>query len=123
MSKNGCGSRIRQLREHRGLSRDNLGSLVGVQAKQIGRYERGERHIDSERLRDIAAALAVPVAHLFEKPGELDGSDLAGAIDQQDVLRLTIAFGRITNRSNRQYLIWLAEKLASDPTLVPLGRE
>lgn len=58
------GSRIRALRKERGLSRDELGELVGLDREAIGRIERGER-MNFDNLEPIAVAVAVEVADLF----------------------------------------------------------
>lgn len=58
------GSRIRALRKERGLSRAELGDMVGLDVEAIGRIERGER-MAFDNLEPIAVAVGVAVADLF----------------------------------------------------------
>jgi transcriptional regulator with XRE-family HTH domain len=58
------GRRIRELRQARLLSRDELGELVGLDKEAIGRIERGER-MNFDNLEPIAHAVGVDVAVLF----------------------------------------------------------
>jgi transcriptional regulator with XRE-family HTH domain len=58
------GRRIRALRTDRGLSRTDLGDLVGLDVEAIGRIERGER-MNFDNLEPIAVAVGVHVSELF----------------------------------------------------------
>lgn len=52
------GERLRNLREAKGMSREELGRLVGLTASGVGTWERGERSPGNE--------LTVELARLFE---------------------------------------------------------
>jgi len=59
------GSRIRQLREQRGITRDDIEALSGLERTYIARIEQGRTVPPLEALERIAAALAVPLYWLF----------------------------------------------------------
>lgn len=124
--KNTSGPTICLLRKQLRLSRDELGARVGVKGKQIGRYERGERYVDSERLRLIAAALSVPVGDLFEGATDPHSREDApsgplDALENQQSTRMAEAFIKVADPNVRDYLIHLAERFAEDPSLYPIG--
>ena len=61
------GSRMRQLRENRGMSQKQLADLVGfVGPASVGRIENGTRPVDHQRLIKIAEALQVDPRELTE---------------------------------------------------------
>lgn len=60
------GSRVRQLREDRGLTLDELAMTSGVSRNVIWDVELGNRGLLYERLFDIAMALGVTAADLLE---------------------------------------------------------
>lgn len=55
------GSKIKELRESKGLTQKELGKRIGVTAVTITRYERGDRNPSIKILNKIADALEVPV--------------------------------------------------------------
>jgi len=59
------GSRIRVLREQRGLTQDELGALANMHRAYIGHIERGEKNITVDSLERIAEALKVSVKDLL----------------------------------------------------------
>ena len=59
------GNRIRQLREMRGISHDDLGAVSGLERSYIARVEQGRTVPPLETLERIAAALCVPLYWLF----------------------------------------------------------
>lgn len=68
------GIRIRQLREQKGLSQEELGHRAGVDRTYVSSCERGRRNVSLLTLYRIAAALEVePGALLSRDAGE--GSD------------------------------------------------
>ena len=57
--------RAAQLRKAKGLTQDDLASMIGVEQPTISRFERGEDGITLRLIKDIAGALNVSVADLF----------------------------------------------------------
>jgi transcriptional regulator with XRE-family HTH domain len=59
------GKRIRQFREERGWSQEELARRCEKHFTYIGRVERGKQNITVEVLRDIALAVGVPLTNLL----------------------------------------------------------
>lgn len=60
------GSRLRAVRERRGLSQASLGEMVGVEPDSIGRMERGKRLPTLDTLARIAGELNVAIGDLVD---------------------------------------------------------
>lgn len=60
------GTRLRQGREHRGISQEKLGNVAGITFQQVQKYERGINRISASKLYEFAEALGVNVAFFFE---------------------------------------------------------
>lgn len=63
--KSRFGSRLRQLRDERGYSQEQLAERAGLHRNYIGGVERGERNIALENIVKLAKALAVKPGDLF----------------------------------------------------------
>lgn len=65
------GERLRQLRREKGLSQEDLAFAADLELSQISRIERGIINTSISQVFQIAEALGVPVAALFdfEQPG------------------------------------------------------
>jgi transcriptional regulator with XRE-family HTH domain len=60
------GENIKTMRRKKGLTQDELGSLLGVGKSAISRWESGEREVTLATMRGIASALGVPLEYLIE---------------------------------------------------------
>jgi len=72
------GQRLRELRQHRGVSQRALGERSGLSGKFIGEIERGEKSISVDSLYRVAVALAVPLSLLTtvgRSPHSVPGRD------------------------------------------------
>ncbi len=67
------GHKVRELREARGLSQEELAFKIGVHRTYLGGIERGERNPSLKNIDLIANALGISLAELFlfgeRKPG------------------------------------------------------
>ena len=63
------GSKIRRLREKRGLSQEEFAEVCGLHRTYIGSVERGERNLTVASLETIAKALKISVSELFRRVG------------------------------------------------------
>ncbi|MGN9765290.1 helix-turn-helix domain-containing protein [Micromonospora sp. SD12] len=59
------GQRVRDLRQARRLSQEELAELAGVHRTYVSSLERGQRNVGLDNILAIAAALGVPASKLF----------------------------------------------------------
>jgi len=59
------GARLRQLRDERGYSQEELAERAGLHRNYVGGVERGERNVALENIVKLAKALAVKPGDLF----------------------------------------------------------
>ena len=57
--------RIRELRNKRGLSQQQLAKKINISSQNISRYERKERLPDIDTIISLAKALDVPLTEMF----------------------------------------------------------
>ncbi len=60
------GGRLRHRRCLAGMTQQQLGDKLGIKAQQIQDYETGASGISASDMRNIAAAMEVPVSFFFE---------------------------------------------------------
>ena len=60
------GSRIREIRESRGMTQAELGAMVGLNGDRVQKYESGIRKPKQELLKRFAAALGVTTISLID---------------------------------------------------------
>lgn len=58
------GNRLKQIREEKGLKREDVASKIGTSAAIVGRYERGERTPSIDIAKNIAEAIEVSLDYL-----------------------------------------------------------
>ena len=63
--KSRFGSRLRQLRDERGYSQEELAERANLHRNYIGGIERGERNVALENIVKLAKALSVKPGDLF----------------------------------------------------------
>lgn len=61
------GDIIRKYREGRNLSQETFSELCGISRAYYGRIERGEHSLTVEKCQQIADALNIRIADLFEE--------------------------------------------------------
>ena len=59
------GARIRQQREHIGMTQEQLGEACDLSASFVGHIERGSRKLSVESLYELASVLDVSVDYLL----------------------------------------------------------
>ena len=60
------GEKIRQIRESKGISQDELSFRTELSRNQIGRIERGEINVGVSSLFELASGLGVEIKIFFE---------------------------------------------------------
>ena len=63
--KSRFGARLRQLRDERGYSQEELAERAGLHRNYVGGVERGERNVALENIVKLAKALSIPPSELF----------------------------------------------------------
>ena len=71
------GLRIRQARERRGMSQEDLASAVSKDQRAISEYEAGKRKLAVTDLPNFATVLEVPLLFFFEEDATLHNLDAA----------------------------------------------
>ncbi len=118
------GQNIRMRRLQRGLTQSELGDHLGITPQQIQKYENGANRVGASRLNQIAGALAVSVAALFDgRPSNGNGHarngratpDLSGGalLANPHGLRLARAFDEILGTRKRIAILRLVETIAN----------
>ncbi|HHW99824.1 MAG TPA: helix-turn-helix transcriptional regulator [Acholeplasmataceae bacterium] len=69
------GKRVRQLREQKGISQEQLGFDAGLHRTYIGQIERAEKNITLKNIEKIAKRLDVNVSELMDF-SKLDDDDI-----------------------------------------------
>lgn len=75
-------TRIRELREHLGMTQDDLGKRVGVRRETIVFLEKGKYNPSLRLAREVACVFGKPIEEVFlfddENPGETVGTGKPG---------------------------------------------
>jgi len=121
------GTRIRQLREQKGLSQGDIERMTGLLRCYTSRVENGHTVPSLETLERFAAALDVPLYRLFYTDDgppptpnltprktleELAAEEGKDGADARFLLRLKALLDHVAD-SDRQVLLTLAKKLAA----------
>ena len=111
------GRTIRVLRLQRRVSQSALGKTIGVSFQQIQKYENGSNRVGASRLVQIAQALQVPLAALFQR---VDGArpkkdtleDPLALLADGQTMRVARAFSGIPDSRVRIAIVMLVETIA-----------
>lgn len=106
------GVRLCSRRQALGLSRDELGRLIGVAASRVQDYERGERRIGAERLSAMARALGVPASYFFDISAGASVS-LPESLGPHEAMELLTAFASISDTDMRHRVVDLVRALSA----------
>lgn len=71
------GSKIKILREKKGISREELSNLVKITSQSLFNYETGKRQVPIDTLRGIAAFFNVPIEYFFYDNFQLSKKELS----------------------------------------------
>jgi transcriptional regulator with XRE-family HTH domain len=62
--------RLRQIRQIRGLSQEELADMAGLHRTYVGSVERSERNLSIDNMERLAKALEVDITELLRKEPE-----------------------------------------------------
>src|SRR5262249_12948447 len=109
------GQNIRICRMQRGISQTELADRIGLTFQPIQKYEKAANRVGATRLIQVADALGVPLATLFEgsAPAARGEPDMSGRalLAHPHALRLLQAFDRITESKHRTAVLHLVESI------------
>jgi transcriptional regulator with XRE-family HTH domain len=63
-------SRLRQIRQVKGLSQEELADRAGLHRTYVGSVERGERNISIDNIERLAKALEIDIIELLKSEPE-----------------------------------------------------
>lgn len=96
------GARVRELRQHHGLSQTALGEALGISFQQVQKYETGANRVSASRLYQVAALFEAEPGFFFEG---LDRSAPARSIEETHAgLALARACARLEPDQQRAML-------------------
>lgn len=107
------GNKIYSLRLARGLSRQALGSKIGVSHQQVEKYEKGRNKIFVGRLVFIAKALDVDIMYFYEGYSN-DEQERVSTQHQRMCLAVARNFMKITDSKHQNAINDLIKHMVSD---------
>ena len=107
------------------MSQSDLAGRLGVSFQQVQKYEKGTNRVGAGRLPQIAEIFGVPIGALFD--GTMDtsagkgrgGAVPAGLVTDTATIRLLTAYAEIADRSVRNQLSGLVERIANSAKKKP----
>ena len=117
------GDRVKQYREAKGYTQEQLAGLIGVAKTTITGYERGNRAPDVDKIKKLAAALGVTGDDLLDTGvtprstvnyGGLTYEEMCQLQEYNTRGRLEAAYSKL-NMVGQQKVADFAEKLLKDP--------
>ena len=77
----GIGTKIRQIRDLKGLNQENMANELGISVTGYGKIERNEVSVNYERLKQISTVLGVKVEHLIGFDNNLALNNFNNTVD------------------------------------------
>ncbi len=105
------GSCIQERRILLGLSQAQLAEKIGVNSRQVQRYEDGVNCVVAGQLYEIARALDMPIGSFYD--GTADVTPRLSLLRRRMFLDIARDFGKIENEKHRQALSELTRLLAA----------
>ena len=106
------GSRLRDLRNEKKLTQDDLGKMLNVSGKTIGAWERDSRQPNIEAINKIASIFNVSTDYLLGNPEKISNTITADIEDDsiiftyegRQIPKEDLEFMRRLMRGTRNYL-------------------
>lgn len=87
------GSRLRDLRNEKKLTQDDLGKMLNVSGKTIGAWERDSRQPNIEAINKIASIFNVSTDYLLGNPEKISNTKTADIEDLDKMIDNARSFG------------------------------
>jgi len=79
----GIGTKIRQIRDLKGLNQENMANELGISVTGYGKIERNEVSVNYERLLQISAILGVKVENIISFDNNVALNNFNNTVEQQ----------------------------------------
>jgi transcriptional regulator with XRE-family HTH domain len=79
------GSKIRQIRDLKGLNQENMANELGISVAGYGKIERNEVSVNYERLLQISSVLGITIENLISFDNNLALNNFNNASKEQTV--------------------------------------
>ena len=109
--------RLRELREHAGLSLEEVGGRAGMAASTVSRLESGARRLTLAHLPPLARALGVSVDTLLAPPERADPRVRSRAFKRHGVTFLPLTRAGAASGMHAYKVIYPAEERVLTPTV------
>lgn len=119
MEENRIGGFIRDLRQEKGMTQQQLADRLGITDKAVSKWERCVSYPDITLLRELADALGVSVTELLA--GERDTAPPQVPPSVEEVVVDTVAYAEAARqKNNRGWRFWLFVALTANCLLAAL---
>lgn len=98
------GTKIRSLREEKGITQEYLAACLGLTQSNYGRMEKSDARITIPKLFKIAEVLEIKVSHLLGEPSNQ-------VIHQHDNETASAAYSFETMGSDKEHITSLKEEI------------
>ena len=123
------GKKLREIRQEKGVSQDELAKHILVTFQQVQKYEKGQNRVSASKLYEMSKYLKISISRFFEnvsdynqfnsKPmtvadaanGDFPGADLDG------LNRLIRAYNSVSDSELRKRILFIVESLAKENDL------
>ncbi len=106
------GKRLRRRRRQLGMTQEDLSKLVGVNYRQIHKYEVGQNQLSAGRLYALSKALDVNLSYFFTgilSDGSVPANDDDDILLTNETLELVRTYYRMSERARRLFLQTMQE--------------
>lgn len=93
------GTRIKQLRQEKGLTQDQLGALVNIDGRQLSRYESGKVQPTAKVLARLAAFFEIETRDFYVADGSQKPS--AEAFRDTELFNQMLALDRLSDEDRQ----------------------
>lgn len=105
-----AGKAIRNLRQSKNLTLNEVAQKVRISYQQLQKYEKGVNRLSIDKLYDIARFLGMEIYNFFPGGPPLDRQNL-------QMIALADAFSSIQDEESKQLILKLIDKLAPKPVV------
>lgn len=110
------GERLKEIRQVRGLSQEQISKLLGVNRATVSQIENGKRSLTAHDLSRIADALAISIDSFLDPEKEIDVV-LEAETARRDKGQMRINVPQKNVRKFKEVLLYVLEQVSSRPNV------